>query len=74
MTKEEKFIRKFGENIQKLRKEKGWTQEDLSSATDIPRTQLGRIERGQVNTTIKSMLRISKALNINIRKLFDFDE
>jgi transcriptional regulator with XRE-family HTH domain len=74
MTKEEKFIKRFGENIQKLRKDKGLTQEDFSAKTDIPRTQLGRIERGQVNTTLKTMLRISKALNIDVRKLFDFEE
>jgi transcriptional regulator with XRE-family HTH domain len=74
MTREERFIKKFGENLQRLRKQKGWTQDDLSGATDIPRSQIGRIEKGTVNTTLKTMLRISKALNIDVRVLFDFEE
>lgn len=40
--------------------------------SDIPISQIGRIERGEINTTISTVNAIAKALNIETKNLFDF--
>lgn len=68
-----KFIKAFGSNLRNVRKEKGFSQEDLAYASDIPINQIGRIERGEVNTTISTILVISKALKIHYKELLNFE-
>ena len=65
------FVVKFGTRIRDLRKKQGFTQLDLSAKTNIPRTQIGRIERGEVNTTITTSKVIAFALDISVKDLFD---
>ena len=49
------------------------SQESLAFAADIPISQVGRIERGEINTTISTVKALSIALDINIKDLFDFE-
>jgi transcriptional regulator with XRE-family HTH domain len=72
-VKNNKYISAFGKNLRKLRKTKGLSQEDLANDADIPLSQVGRIERGEVNTTISTAYVLAKALDIEIYKLFKFD-
>ena len=69
-----KFVSQFGKHIRNLRKQRGLTQLDISAMTNIPRTQIGRIERGQVNTTITTFKVIAQALDIPLRDFFDFEQ
>lgn len=71
-VKNKKFIKAFGKNLRKMRKEAGLSQEDLANDADIPLSQVGRIERGEVNTTISTAYALSKALQIKIDTLFKF--
>ena len=66
------YIKRFGENLRKLRISKKISQEVLAFTSDIPISQVGRIERGEVNTTISSVKVIANALEIDIKDLFDF--
>ena len=66
------YIKRFGENLRKIRISKKISQEVLAFASDIPISQVGRIERGEVNTTISSVKVIANALEIDIKDLFDF--
>lgn len=68
----EKAIKLFGKNLKKVRKDKGITQEQLSYDTGIELRQIGRIERGEINTGISTVMDIADALKINPRDLFDF--
>lgn len=63
----------FGKHLRQKRLKKGFSQEVLANDADIPISQVGRIERGEINTTIGTLLSISKALNIPIKDLFDFE-
>lgn len=65
-----KFIIEVGKKIQVKRKELNLSQETLSFDADIPRNQIGRIERGEINTSLITLFKISKALNIDIIDLF----
>lgn len=66
------YIKEFGNNLRRIRKEKGLSMETVANEAEIEYRQLGRIERGEVNTTIISLLRISKILNVDMKALFDF--
>ncbi|SMO79693.1 helix-turn-helix domain-containing protein [Solitalea koreensis] len=68
--KNDKVIKAFGERVRELRKEKGLSQEDLANKADVPLSQIGRIERGEVNTTISTMYSLATALELSLRDLF----
>jgi len=55
-----------GEVIAKIRKSKGLSQEVLSGLSDIGRTHLSAIERGERKPTIETLYRISCALNMKM--------
>lgn len=50
--------------------DKGVSQEQLSYDTEISINQIGRIERGQINTSVSTLYEISSALDIDIQELF----
>ena len=55
-----------GEVIARYRKQKGVTQEVLSGLSDIGRTHLSAIERGERKPTLETLYRISLALDIKM--------
>lgn len=69
---EKEYLQKLGTRIRKLREEKNLSQFELAADCDIPKTQIGRIERAEINTTVRTLMKISKALDISIKCLFDF--
>ena len=71
-VKNKKFIKTFGKNLKSIRKQAGLSQEDLANDADIPLSQVGRIERGEVNTTISTVYVLAEALKIEITDLFNF--
>jgi transcriptional regulator with XRE-family HTH domain len=66
---EETFIANLGIHIRQLREKKGLSQQDLADDCGIPRNQIGRIERAEVNTGIKTLIRIANALDIELTEL-----
>jgi transcriptional regulator with XRE-family HTH domain len=48
------FLKKVGSKLRKLRNEKGYSMESLANEAEIEYRQLGRIERGEINTSIIS--------------------
>jgi transcriptional regulator with XRE-family HTH domain len=63
---------KFGERVQKVRKSKGVTQEELAAKPAMHRTYIGLIERGERNPTIRTLYKIAKALNVKACELLPF--
>lgn len=62
---------KFGQRVRQLRKEKNLSQEEFSFKADLHRTYIGMIERAEKNITLVNIEKIAKALNVDIRELFD---
>jgi transcriptional regulator with XRE-family HTH domain len=65
--------RKLGRTISRLRKEKGLTQESLAEKTDYSVDFIGLIERGVNAPSVDGLERIAKALNVSLKRLFEFD-
>ena len=62
---------KFGERVRDLRKERGLSQEQLAFKADLHRTYIGMIERAEKNITLINIEKIAKALNVDIKELFN---
>lgn len=53
-----------GKKIRLYRKAKNYTQEELGEILHIDQSYLGRIERGEINITLETLIKISEALDI----------
>ena len=58
-----------GERIAKLRKSKGFTQDQFAEATGLNRTHLYRLETGQQSMTLKTLKLIADALGVRATHL-----
>ncbi len=68
--KEKKFLRKLGENLRKYRIEKELSQEKLAFKSDLDRTYISGIERGERNISVITLKKIAEALNVDVTKMF----
>lgn len=71
-TRNEEYIRAFGNRLLKLRTERGWSQLDLAGATSIDKSQLGKIERGEYNPTISTVKVLAEAFEMSVSELMNF--
>jgi len=61
---------KIGEQLAQLRKQKGFTQEHLASILELHEDYIGKIERGQRNPSVKTLLLILDNLKIKYSDFF----
>lgn len=65
-------IRKaFGERVRTLRKRKGFAQETLALECGLDRTYIGGVERGERNISLVNIHKISDALGVEVKEMFD---
>jgi DNA-binding Xre family transcriptional regulator len=63
-----------GAAIRKLRLSRGWTLADLSAQSGIPISTLSRLELGQNGLTTGKMIRLCRALDIDVEELLAREE
>jgi len=71
--RDDSFLKRFGDNLRKLREQQGLSQEELYFRANLSKNQVGNIERGEVNTTISTAYALSQALGIELPELFKFE-
>lgn len=64
----------LGQKIQKLRKERKITQEQLAEIVGIDPKNISRIEKGNNYPTAENLTSIAKALQVEIYELFVFND
>ena len=62
---------KLGQRIEKLRKEKGFTQEELAEKAGLHRAYFWDIEQGR-NISVRTAYKISRALGVSLSEFFNF--
>jgi transcriptional regulator with XRE-family HTH domain len=60
----------IGGRVRSLRKEKGWSQEELAERSDVHRNFIGMIERGERNVGIMTLVVLAQALDLTLADLF----
>jgi transcriptional regulator with XRE-family HTH domain len=63
-------LKKIGKKLQELRMQKKITQKELAFILDVEISQITRIERGVINTSILTILKIAEALEMSASELF----
>lgn len=70
MTKEENsIVRSFAEKVRVFREQLGISQEKLAAKANIHRTYIGAVERAEKVPSLITIVKIAKALNVNISEL-----
>ncbi|MEP7377212.1 MAG: helix-turn-helix transcriptional regulator [Chitinophagaceae bacterium] len=65
-----KFLAVLGDRIKMLRQKKGMTQTELAMLCKFEKASMSRIEAGKTNITVATLLKISKALDLEITEFF----
>jgi transcriptional regulator with XRE-family HTH domain len=68
---EKRFIKSVGEKLREKRLSKHISQLMLSYDANVPVNQIGRIERGEINTSLGTLYKICTALGIDFKDLLD---
>jgi transcriptional regulator with XRE-family HTH domain len=63
-------LKTFGGNVRKARLKLGLSQEELGEKCELDFRQIGFIERGEVNPTLKTIHKIRIGLNCSLSSLF----
>ncbi len=58
-----------GINVKRLRREKGWSQEDLADECGLHRTYISGVERGIRNPTVLVIDKIARTLGVEAAEM-----
>ena len=62
-------IQRFGKQLQRLRTRRGLTQEQLAVIAGLSRTFVMRLELGQHDPSLSTLVRLAKALRVSVTEL-----
>ena len=68
-ARERKYL---GETIKRIRESKKLTQEELANRAHADVSYIAKIENGYVNTTVRYLIKIARAMGIKVKDLFEF--
>ena len=63
--------KRVGRNVRRIRREKNWSQEELSFQSDLHQTYISGIENGARNPTVVVIQKLADALGVPPAKLFE---
>ena len=66
MTSLDAITSVVAEQLATLRRERGWSLDDLAARADLHRTSLGLIERGKRGMTLGTAYRLATALEVSL--------
>lgn len=70
---ETEILKQIAFNIKIERMRKGLTQFQIAEMIDVHEKYIGKIESGKQNITIKTLIKLSKALNTKLTKLVNIE-
>ena len=68
------YLAVLGRRVQHLRKERGWSQQELATQAGLDRAYLSTVEKGKQNITIGAAARIAAALDTTLSALIDEED
>lgn len=66
------LVKRIGERIRRLRKEKSLSQEQLAELSGLHTNYVGQVERGEKNLTLETLEKMVLGLNISLEELFQY--
>ena len=65
----QQIAKTLGVRIRQLRRKKGWSQGEFSELCNIHRSHMGKIERGETNVRLSTLLTIAGTLETELETL-----
>ncbi|WP_284653489.1 helix-turn-helix domain-containing protein [Flavobacterium terrisoli] len=62
----------FGKQIEKLRTQQNLSYRQLAQRCDVDFSNISKIEKGEINIQLGTILELAKGLNVHPKELFDF--
>ncbi|MGV3661664.1 MAG: helix-turn-helix domain-containing protein [Prosthecobacter sp.] len=73
-TSPEAINENLGKRVKKLRADRGWSLEELATASGVSRSMLSEIEREKANPTLTVTFRIARAFGLTLQELIEAAE
>ena len=70
---DKQLLRKLAKRIKDLRKQYGYTQDDLSVYSNIARSTIGNIETASNDLTFTKLNHLAKAFNMSLSEFLNFE-
>jgi transcriptional regulator with XRE-family HTH domain len=68
----QEFCKALGNQVRKVRQREGISMRQLALNADMEYSQLSKIERGVINTTVSTLQSLAEAMDIPVKEFFDF--
>ena len=69
MDNTSQILQNIGKNLKSLRLSKGLQQKDVAEKSGISVTQYGRIENGQTNAAVITLIKLAEVFDVTINTL-----
>jgi len=69
MKEKNDLLKRFGNRIRDMRKERGLSQEAFAALCELDRTYMGGVERGERNLSLENIERIDRGLDVSLSEL-----
>lgn len=66
-------LKKLGENIKRIRMEKGLSLRQMAAYCTIDYSDIAKIEKGTINITLLTLVQLAKALEVQPGEIIDFE-
>lgn len=71
-AKDKQYLAKIGDNIRKLRKQRGYSQEEFAELVGFSRSYYTEIETGKRNISVLNLVKITEALKADWADIVGF--
>ena len=63
--------KKLGDNLKRIRTEKGISQGDIARALEVDKSFVSNIENGKTNPTLATITKLAKAIGVSVGELME---
>ena len=67
------LLTRFGKNLEAIRKQKKLSYRELASRCNVDPSGISKIEKGRKNITLITLIDLATGLDVQPKKLLDFD-
>ena len=71
-AKDKQYLAKLGENIRKIRNQRGYSQEEFAEIAGFSRSYYTEIETGKRNISILNLIKITEALKADWSQILGY--
>jgi transcriptional regulator with XRE-family HTH domain len=68
----QEFQTSFGKQVEKLRLVQNLSYRQLAQRCDLDHSTISKVEKGEINIQLSSVIQLAKGLNRQPKELFDF--